>query len=448
MRILFILLVASAMLACGGDRDGTDGGLDGGRTGDGSVRTDGGGVDGGTVEPPAVTLASCFEVIASGGDGVVHDVAHADGTVYAAAEFEESFTVGGITATTTTERAGILIALEATTGALTWHETYESSGQTSVVAVDALPGGDLVVAFLAAADLVLGTDTLAAGLTVARLAAGTREPVWTQTFTATDSVSVSFGKLDPEGRFVVAGRVDGQMPIDATTTLDAGGGTAGPDGYAIALDSATGEVHWAASFGESGGFDDVVAVAFADGDLLLTGSSRNDGDVDSRLYVERLDGATGDEVWRQRFVPDSGTGRRQAHGTAIAVTPDGVLVAGPFESGANVGTGSLTTEARDSAFVALYDPADGSAVRVSLLEESSLTEALVYRDGVVPLLAQSTYLSIATETLAPTAAWDFPEGLALFAQSTVEVGGRLYVGGRNGNVLGSLDPAVVCLALP
>lgn len=426
--------------ASGADGAGPDAGPDGA-------------VDGGS-EVPTVTLVPCWDVMGTGGDGEVTDVVEAAGIVYAGGNFEVDLTIEGTTVETSTERAGMLFALDATTGALHWLEAWEATDQTRVSTVDALPGGDLLVTFQTTGEgLDLGSGPLAAGLTVARLAGDTRAARWQRTFSASEHVGAAFGKIGANGWLLVAGAFNGQMPIDDEITLDAGSGTAGPDGYALALHPDTGAVQWATSFGSGGGYDGVEAAVLGDGDLFLTGSSRSDGSIDARLYVHRLDGLTGETVWRQRFTPTSGTGDREAYGTAIAWAPEGVVVAGPADADSDVGTGALAPASGESSFMGVYDPADGLALRASPLPSrqpyGALRTFLAPRDGALTVYDRGGFVTVTLDTLAPRSRWALPEMLGfLYAPSADQTDDRLYLAGRWGNVVGSLDPVVLCLELP
>jgi len=450
-------------LGCGGDREPRSGAIDGsiaprdapaadGRALD-APAIDGAVADGGTDPAPAL-LTQCWRTMATGGDGEVLAIASEGGSLFGAGWFKERFDIGGIAVDTASSQAGVLFALDAATGAPQWVERFESETYSQVGAVDAI-GGDVLIALTSDTPVQVRTAMLPAGAVLARLRAATREIVWTRSFETTSPIDVSFGKIAPNGYFVVAGRFDDQLTIETGRVLDAGSGTAGPDGFAAAVDAATGAPVWATSFGERGGFDGVAHAAFADGDLILTGESRSDASIDSRLYLQRLDGDTGAVVWRQRFVPAWGSGSAEVLGTAIAPVPEGLLVAGPLMSdGADVGTGPLSRVAsEDSAFVALYDPATGEAIRANVVRARhryGLRAPLPVAGSTVTLIDDDAYDSFDATTLARTAIWELPlsVGEEVVGLASLSVGSRIFFAGRDNVVLHTLDPLVICLERP
>lgn len=197
---------------------------------------------------------------------------------------------------------------------------------------------------------------------VAKLDAATGAPIWARRF-GDGANQWGYGlAVDSAGDVLLTGTMQG--------TVDFGGGPLVgqlPDVYAVKLDGATGDHVWSKRFGDGGEQYGLAAAVDSAGDVVLTGTFFGSIDFgggplisvgNSDLYVAKLDGATGDHMWSQRF-----GGPQWQEGWGIAVDRlDDVLVVGRAWGSIDFGAGPLVSAGGSDSFVAKLDGASGTHV--------------------------------------------------------------------------------------
>jgi hypothetical protein len=197
----------------------------------------------------------------------------------------------------------LVVRLAGSTGALVWARTWGGSNDERAYAVSVAANGELVVAGW--------TNSFGSGsrdVLVMRLDSSNGTVLWARAWGGTGTDEAIDLALASNGDVVVAG---------ATTSLGAGG----DDVLVLRLSGSSGAVVWARTWGGSS-HDQVWAVAIAsDGDVVAAGYTVSFGAGGNDALLLRLNSSSGDVVWARTW-----GGLRSDNPRDVAVASNGDVV--------------------------------------------------------------------------------------------------------------------------
>ena len=224
------------------------------------------------------------------------------GSVIIVGEYKGMITSNGVSLTSISNSPDVFVIKLDTAGTLKWSKTFGSNGDQFAASISAAANGDVFIIGTMSGQMTFGTTTLDANgspdVFVARLAAGTGDPVWSKNF---GDGNVQYGwhvAATPDGNVVVTGQFEGN--------IDFGGGYLGNGGnvdiYLAKLDGNNGTHVWSKRFGE---IEDQVAygiAADASGNIVITGSMQ--GKIDFGGGPFDIGGGNPPDAFVARFAPD------------------------------------------------------------------------------------------------------------------------------------------------
>jgi hypothetical protein len=157
--------------------------------------------------------------------------------------------------------------------------------------------------------------------------------------------------------------------------------------------------------------------------------------------------------WHARELVFAEDAEGDINGRAIALVGDSVVVAGPIEEGGSAGGGPLALPDEHRAFVGRYSFADGTYIDAatwsSVADRGIVGPALELPGGRVAFYDADGLSVLDGESLSLLSRWELPEvDLPVFIERAVVDGARVLLAGRKGNVLGRIDPILVCVQIP
>ena len=364
--------------------------------------------------------------------------------------------VTGASTSTAGARDFLTVAYNAATGQQIWEARYDgpAHGNDFPAGSSAL-GNAIALSKDGARIFVTGQSPDANGkneyLTIAYDAANGAE-VWISRYsTAEESIGNALALSDDGQRLYVTGysaSAIAEPPAPNIANYDFG---------TVAYDTTTGQELWAARYDGPAGFWDIaysIAVArvrqpdetFRE-QVFVVGRSNgaSAGNLHTDYATVAYDGATGDELWVNRY---DGPASDRDLGYAIEASPDGSSV---FVTGESVGNGTTTDYATIS-----YDALNGAAQWIARYEQDDLDLALGLtvspsgdRVAVTGFSVNPGALTVIDRSVA-TISYNTATGAQVWAARHSEVDGaaaselrfsrdgrRLYVAGlENGNVIG------------
>jgi hypothetical protein len=258
-------------------------------------------------------------------------------------------------------------------GAPVWSKAFAATGSGPYAVVRAIttdPAGHVIAVgeFVGTINFGGGAHTSPGvaidAFVVALDAAGNH--LWSHTWGDSQSQACAGVATDAAGNVFVTGSMSG--------TVDFGGGplvtVGGTDAFLVKL-SPTGQHLWSKRYGDAAPQIGTAVATTVAGDVVLLGEFSGVLDLgggpltamgvspNSDVFVAKLSGADGAEVWAKRF----GDGQSQ-QGTALAVDPQGaVAIAGQIRGSIDFGGGPLTNAdpsmATTDAYVAKLDATGG-----------------------------------------------------------------------------------------
>jgi outer membrane protein assembly factor BamB len=245
----------------------------------------------------------------------------ADAAFAVAVDGEENVVAAGRTVNTGTGSDFTVGKFDGATGALLWGLVLNGSanGPDQALAVT-LDGEGNVVAAGSIRSFLTGDD-----FTVAKFDGATGDVLWGRNLNGSAS-SIDQARavtVDGMGNVVAAGS------IRSTGTFD--------DFTVIKFDGATGDELWRTNINGSANVRDEARAVMVDGmgNVVAAGSTRNTDTGFSDFTAVKLDGATGDELWRTNI---NGSANTLDEAVAVAVDGAGDVVAAGFTQ--NTGTGT------------------------------------------------------------------------------------------------------------
>lgn len=296
------------------------------------------------------------------------------------------------------ESAGVVMALDASDGELTWIRADTSLASPSVVA-DPL---DQRV-YVTGRQQLESAEEGHHGLTIKALEGAGGTPVWSTAFNEWHSQSPQSMAFDPETRTVA---VIGQM-----ADLDEQG-NATQNALVVAVDADDGELRWSDTFEASAAYAE-PSIQARDGTVLAVANRGPHLDA-LDVQVQAYEALTGDPRWSHTY---DGPGGSMDWAQELHVTSDTVLVHGVSAVGHDVLVpGVLQGGVRDwDAFVLALDRSDGEENWLTFTEHPRLEFALaadvaVTEDEETVIATGWGYRALSSDTDVLTTSLDMETG--------------------------------------
>jgi hypothetical protein len=375
-----VLILCAAAFGCGeiiglGDPKLGEGGSAGGAMGGGGATAGGGGVAGmGGVGGAPPTCDDCTGDVlwsrAYGTTGASSDVVATvvEGDVVFAVATDGDIDFGGGLLAAAGDGVSIAVARLDASGGHVWQRRFTGSGVEVPLALEALPGGDVIVVGYFAQTIDLGgvvASTSGSGDRdgfIARLDGTSGALVWQEILSGNDDQYVRDVAVSSTGRIVAIGDFETQVNIDGVVTTVQGDTDAvvvefGVDGGALSTNVVA-----------STATDTGERIAFhSDGDVIVAGDYETTLDIGGNLlpnasqlevFVAKMD-LGGAVAWATSL-----GGNNYQYARGLDVRGDRLVLGGGFQSELRFDDTVVTADYEAQQYVAVASANDGSAVSI------------------------------------------------------------------------------------
>lgn len=284
----------------------------------------------------------------------------ATGNIIVAGEFEGTFSLGGVTLTSTGGVDVFVVKLDSTGKALWGYGFGDPTDNQAALGVAVDAAGNALVTGYFRSTIAFGATTLTSvggsDTFVAKLAAADGLPLWAARFGNVSDDQNALGiTVDGSGNPVLTGAFAGTMTFNGNITA-----IGAQDAFVAKLDGATGAALWGTRFGGTDYEIGRAVVVDLQGRVHVVGdfsgafslAGKNLASAGSTdVLVARFDGSTGAATYAARF---GGTGSDAGRAAALGAA-GGPLLAGEFENAIDFGGGVLTSAGGLDLFVVELD---------------------------------------------------------------------------------------------